>query len=412
MSTTPERAAPVVRQGGGRHVRDLSASAIIAGVIATLIAYAGPMAIVLQAAQSLPADVTASWVWSISVGSGVLGVWLSLRYRAPVVIAWSVPGSALLIGLLPGLPLPEVVGAYLLASGVMVVLGLSGWFDPVLARLPPAISAAMLAGILLGFALDAVAALPQQPLLVGAMALAWLIGRRWFPAYAVLAVVVVGSAVAGLGGLVQGGAVPLAPSLPNWVTPSFSLAAAVNIALPLVVVALSGQWLPGFAVMRACGFGAVPARPLIGWAAGLSMLLAPFGCHGLNVAAITAAICSGPEAHPDPARRYIAGVAGGLTYLVLGSFAATVVALFALLPAALIAALAGLALLPAIATALEGAMRAPQDRDAALVTFVVCASGLSFWGVGAAFWGLALGLGVHVVLGLGRCQTSTRRNSP
>ena len=377
---------------------DASLSAILAGMIATLISYAGPLVIIFHAAEGLSPALLQSWVWTISIGSGVLGILLSLKYRVPVVIAWSAPGSALLITLLPTVDFPAAVGAYLVASLVTLAIGVTGSFDRIVSKLPAGISAAMLAGILFGFATKTFTALPAQPAMVGAMFVAFFVGRRWFPRYATVGVLVVGSAVAILGGKLTGHAPSIEFTLPTWTTPRFEWQAIVNIALPLAVVALTGQWMPGMAVLRASGYPKPGAGSLIGWTAAASALLAPFGCHGLNLAAITAAICTGHESHEDPARRYVAGVSGGLLYLVLGCFAATVLSLFAMLPNELIAALAGLALFPTIASALAISMGDAKDRDAALVTFTVSASGMTLFGLGAAFWGLLFGVAAHALL--------------
>lgn len=380
-------------------IRDFSLSALVAGLIATLISYAGPLVIIFQAAKSagLPDAAVSSWVWAISIGSGVLGILLSLRYKVPLVIAWSAPGSALLVALLPGIGLNEAVGAYLVSSLIIFLVGISGAFDRVVGKLPPAISAAMLAGILFSFGTQLFVSLQAKPALVLAMFVAYLLGKRLAPRYAVALVLLVGCVMAIGGGELNASALVIGLATPQWITPEFSVHALLNIALPLVVVALTGQFVPGIAVLRNDGYQ-TPARPLIASSALGTLLLAPFGCHGLNLAAITAAICTGREAHEDPARRYVAGVVGGVAYLLLGLFGATLVSLFSAFPRELIAALAGLALFGAIGGALAGAMGVPEDREAALITFLVTVSGMSFLGLSAAFWGLIFGLAAHLLL--------------
>lgn len=390
----------------GRLIRDASLPAVLAGVVATLISFAGPLVIVFQAASGLPAPLLASWVWAIAIGSGVLGLGLSLFYRVPVVIAWSIPGSVLLVSLLPTVDFAVAVGAYLVASAIMLAVGLSGAFDRIVAWLPPAITAAMLAGILFGFATKLFVGMAAQLPLVLAMFVAFFIGRRWFARYAVVAVLLSGVAVALATGQVHGPLPALALTRPVWVSPQFDWQAIVGISIPLVVVALTGQFMPGIAVLRTSGYARPAAGPLLAWSAAGSALLAPFGCHGLNPAAVTAAICTGAEAHPDPQRRYVAGAAGGIAYLVLGCFAGTVLALFATLPKELIATLAGLALFPSIATSLTAAVADASDRDAALVTFIVCASGMSLFGLGAAFWSLLFGVATHLLLRTRRARTA------
>lgn len=385
-------------------MRDFSLSAAVAGFIATIISYAGPLVIIFQAADAahLSRELLSSWVWAISIGSALLGIGLSLRYRVPIIIAWSAPGSALLVALLPGLSMNEAVGAYLLSSVIIFLVGISGAFDRVISKLPGAIAAAMLAGILLRFGTGLFVSLQGQPELVLAMFATYLVCKRLMPRYAVMAVLVVGCVIAMLTGQLHREALVIGLATPVWVSPQFSLGATLNVALPLVMVALTGQFVPGMAVLRASGY-ATPASPIIASSALGAALLAPFGCHGLNLAAITAAICTGREAHEDPAKRYVAGVVGGLCYLVLGIFGATLVSLFAAFPKELIAALAGLALFAAIAGALANSMAVPNDREAALVTFLTTASGMSLFGLSAAFWGLIFGMAAHLL-------SSTRRS--
>lgn len=369
--------------------------AVVAGIIATTISYAGPLVIVFQAAKGLEPALVASWIWAISIGSGVLGIVLSWRWRVPIVVAWSAPGSALLVTMLPQTDFATAVGAYIVANLAVLAVGLSGAFDRLIGMLPSAITAGMLAGILFRFVIDMVGAVPSAPLMVCAMIAAFFAGRVLAPRYAVVAVLVTGVALTMIEGGLTGSIGTPRLTLPVWTTPRFDWAASASIALPLAVVALTGQFLPGMAVLRAAGYEKPDARPIISASAIGSILLAPFGCHGLNLAAFTAAICLGPDAHPDPAKRYLAGIAGGVAYLVFGAFAATVLALFAMLPATLVAACAGLALFPVVSVSLSTALRAEQGRDGALVTFAVSASGITLFGLGPAFWGLIFGLAVH-----------------
>lgn len=371
--------------------------AIIAGIIATTISYAGPLVIIFQAAQRLEPALVASWIWAISIGSGILGIMLSWRWRVPIVIAWSAPGSALLVTMLPQTDFATAIGAYIVANLAVLLVGLSGAFDRLMQRLPAAITAAMLAGILFRFVIDMIGAVPAAPVMLITMIAAFFAGRVLAPRYAVVAVLVTGVTITAIGGGLSGSIGVPHLTVPVWTTPYFDWAATASIAVPLAVVALTGQFLPGIAVLRAAGYDQPAARPIVSTSAIASIALAPFGCHGLNLAAFTAAICLGPDAHPDPARRYVAGIAGGVTYLVFGAFAATVLALFATLPKTLIAALAGLALFPVVANSLSTALRAEQGRDAALVTFAASASGMTLAGLGSAFWGLIFGLAVHLL---------------
>ncbi|WP_425316238.1 benzoate/H(+) symporter BenE family transporter [Stutzerimonas chloritidismutans] len=382
-------------------LRDCSLSAVVAGFIATVISYAGPLVIIFQAAKAggLPQDALSSWVWTISIGSGVLGILLSLRYKVPIIIAWSAPGSALLVTMLSDITLNEAVGAYVVTSAVVLLVGLSGAFDRIINRLPAAIAAGMLAGILFRFGTGLFISIKEQPWLVLAMFATYLAFKRALPRYAVLAVLVVGVTITVASGELQSEALVIGLATPTWIAPEFSWQVMLNIAFPLVTVALTGQFVPGMAVLRNDGYS-TPASPLISSSALGSLLLAPFGCHGLNLAAITAAICTGREAHENPAKRYVAGVSGGVFYLLLGVFGATLVSIFTAFPPALIAALAGLALLAAIGGALSAAMAMPADREAALITFLVSASGMSFLDLSAAFWGLIFGIAAHLFLKL------------
>ncbi|BAQ82777.1 MULTISPECIES: benzoate/H(+) symporter BenE family transporter [Pseudomonas] len=379
--------------------KDLSLSAVIAGLIAVIISYAGPLIIVFQAAREahMPSDQVSSWIWAISIGSGLTGLLLSWRLKVPVITAWSTPGAALLVSMLPTVSLPQAIGAYVVASLIIAVLGLSGAFDKLMSRLPKAIAAAMLAGILFRFGAGLFTSVTLQPALVLAMIAAYLLGKRFSPRYAILAVLLVGCAVAAGLGEFNGGSITLALAEPIFIAPEWNWHAIVNIGLPLALVTLTGQYVPGMAVMRSAGY-TTPARSIVSWTAITSALLAPFGSHGINLAAITAAICTGREAHEDPNKRYIAGIACGLFYILMGIFGATLASVFAALPKELIAALAGLALFGAISAGLSGAMADEKQREAALITFLVTASGMSFLGLAAAFWGLIFGLVAHFVL--------------
>ena len=392
--------------------RDLSLSAVIAGFIATLISYAGPLVIIFHAAEQahLSAIELSSWVWAISIGSAVLGAFLSLKYKVPVVVAWSIPGSALLVTALPEIGLNQAVGAYLVANLLLWVIGYSAVFDKLLAHLPGSIAAGMQAGILFSFGIQTFRSAPEAPVLIGAMFVTYIGFRKLWPRYAVAAVLVVGAGIALVSGEFRREALMFAWATPQWIVPEFSLSATLSLALPMLLVALTGQFMPGIAVLRGAGY-TTPASPMITASALVGALLAPFGCHGLNLAAVTASLCTGREAHENPRRRYVAALSGSLLYLLLGMAGATVVSVFAAFPHALIAGLAGLALYGAINDALVRSVSDAKDRDAGLFTFLVTVSGVSFLGLSAPFWGLLLGLTVHVVMLKRRpvsvCATST-----
>ncbi|WP_434608601.1 benzoate/H(+) symporter BenE family transporter [Pseudomonas sp. R1-7] len=388
--------------------KDLSISAIIAGFIAVIISYAGPLIIVFQAAKEaqLPQEMVSSWIWAISIGSGVTGLLLSWRLRVPVITAWSTPGAALLVSMLPTVTLPQAIGAYIAASVIIAVVGLSGAFDKLMSRLPKAIAAAMLAGILFRFGAGLFTSIELQPVLVLAMIAAYLAFKRFSPRYAILSVLIIGCAVAASFGELNSGSIAVAVAHPVFIAPQWSWHAIINIGLPLALVTLTGQYVPGMAVLRTSGY-TTPARPIISLTAIGSLLMAPFGSHGLNLAAITAAICTGREAHEDRDKRYIAGIACGVFYILMGIFGATLASVFSALPKELIASLAGLALFGAISAGLSGAMADEKQREAALITFLVTASGMSFLGLAAAFWGLIFGLVAHLALNYTRESRAT-----
>lgn len=382
-----------------RPLADSSTSTVVAGFIAMLTGYTSSLVLMFQAGQAagLSSGQISSWIWALSIGMAICSIGLSLRYRAPVMVAWSTPGAALLISSLPGVPYGEAIGAYILASGLIVLIGLTGSFDRIMRRIPASIAAALLAGVLFRIGLEICAAAEQQPLLVVAMLLAYLLGKRLLPRYAVLAALLVGCLLSALFGLLDFSDFELQLAVPEWTTPEFSLAAAISIGIPLFVVAMASQNLPGMAVLRANGYE-VPASPLLTSTGLASILLAPFGSHGIHLAAISAAICAGPEAHEDPRRRYTAAIWCGLFYGIAGIFGATLAALFAALPKALILSIAALALFASIIGGLTQAMSEPQERDAALITFLVTASGMTLFSVGSAFWGIVAGLLTLLIL--------------
>ncbi len=371
--------------------KDVSLSAIVAGFIAVLVGFTSSVAIIFQAAQALgatPAQIT-SWLWALGIGMGVTSIALSLWYRQPVLTAWSTPGAALLAAT-HGTSLAAATGGFIISAVLITLAGATGLFEKLMDRVPVAIAAALLAGVLTRFGLDAALATHGDPVLVGVMALAFLLGRRFWPRFAVPGVLLAGIVVAAAQGGISLAGVQWGWAAPVFVRPEFSVAVAMGIGLPLFLVTMASQNLPGVAAQRAAGVS-VPISPVI-TATGLATLaLAPFGGFGLNLAAITAAICMGPEAHPEPKRRYVAPVAAGVFYLLTGLGGGAVVGLIAAFPHALVVAVAGLALLGTIAGALASALAVEKHRDAAALTFLVTLSGVSLAGIGAPFWGVVAG---------------------
>lgn len=372
--------------------QDVSLSAVVAGFVAVLVGFTSSAVIVFEAARAAGATTAqaGSWMWALGLGMGLTSIGLSLRYRMPVLTAWSTPGAALLITSVAGLPLAQSIGAFVICGVLIALVGVSGGFERLMNRVPLTIASAMLAGVLLRFGLDAFVALQTQFWLAFSMLVAYLLARQRLPRYAVLAALAVGLAIVAARGQFGALAWPTALTRPEFVMPEFSWAALVGVAIPLFAVTMASQNVPGVATLRANGF-APPLSPVITTTGVATALLAPFGGFALNLAAITAAICMGREAHEDPARRYTAAVAAGVFYVLIGLVGGAVAALFAAFPRELVMAVAGLALLGTIGNALATAMKDDGDREAALITFLVTASGVTLWSVGAAFWGLVAG---------------------
>lgn len=373
--------------------RDVSVPAVVAGFVTVLVGFTSSAAIVFQAAQAAGANAAqiGSWMWALGLGMGLTCILLSLRYRIPVVTAWSTPGAAMLAGGAVGLPLEQAIGAFVVSAGLITLAGFSGVFERLINRIPVSVASGMLAGVLLRFCIDAFVALQSRLGLALAMIATYLLMRRWQPRYAVVITLLVGVAVAAAGGGMDFSSLRLELAQPVWVTPVFSLHAVVSVAIPLFIVTMASQNVPGVAVVRASGY-TLPISPVIGWTGAVNLVLAPFGAFALNLAAITAAICMGREAHEDPSRRYVAAVSAGVFYCIVGVFGATVAALFAAFPKELIAVIAGLALLGTIGNGLAAALADEKEREPAVLTFLVTASGISLFGIKSAFWGLVAGV--------------------
>ncbi|MCH1909251.1 benzoate/H(+) symporter BenE family transporter [Stenotrophomonas sp. Y6] len=372
---------------------------VLAGLVSVIVNYGGTFILVFQAAKvaGLGPQLTASWVWSVSIGVGLTGLLLSWRYRAPVITAWSTPAAAFLVTALATTPWAEAVGAFVLSAAGFVVLGLSGRFERVIRRVPPGVAAGLLAGILLQFGITAFAGLDVDPLLAGALILAYGVLRRVSARYAVVGILLAGLGLLLVQGRLDLHGLELRLATPVFTMPVFTLNALLGVALPLFLITLTGQYMPGMLVLRNDGFR-TPADPIV-TATGLgSLLMAPFGSHAFNIAAITAAICTGPEAHEDPSRRWIAGIAAGVFYILVGVFGVTLAAVFLALPATFITTLAGLALLGTLGGSLATAVADARTREAALITFLAAAANITLFGIGGAFWGLVIGLLAHLLL--------------
>ncbi len=389
--------------------RDLSFSAASAGFVATLVGFTSSVALVFQAAQAFGASeaVIASWMWALGLGMGLATAIPSLILRKPVMIAWSTPGAAVLASAGLGFDLAQATGAFMVSALMIVLVGFTGWFERVMNRIPMAIAAGLLAGVLVNFGMAAFSAVQAAPLLVLAMLTTYLLNKRWLPRYAVPLTLLVAVAVAAAQGSIAWSKVAWDWAVPIWTTPRFTWQAAVSVALPLFVVTMASQNMPGVAVIHATGYQ-MPISRIISMTGLATLVLAPFGGYALNLAAITAAICMGPEAHPDPGRRYAAAVINGLLYVLVGLFGAAVAGLLIAFPKELVAAIAGLALLSTIGSGLVAALRDEAHREPALITFLVTASGVTLVGIGSAFWGVVAGSAALFVQQYGRPRTAVR----
>jgi|TARA_R110002020_G_scaffold157134_1_gene339598 benzoate membrane transport protein len=392
FKTPPSTQPPSLR-------RDTSLSTLTAGFVAMLTGYSSSVILMVQAGQAaeLSNAQIASWIWALSIGMALCTVALSLRFRLPLVVVWSTPGAALLITSLPGVSYSDAIGAFMFCGVLMLLSGVSSTVARLMRWLPASLAAALLAGILFRIGSQIFLAAQEQIGLVLVMFLGYLLAKRWFARYAVLLALLCGTLAAWFMGILDLPEVQWQLTLPEWTTPSFSLSAMISIGLPLYIVAMTSQNLPGLAILKSDGYEVDPA-PILSLTGLMSVLLAPFGSHGINLAAISAAICTGPEAHSDPARRYTAAVFCGILFGVIALFAGTLTVLFMALPGALVISIAALALLGSIAGGLSKAMENPGEREAALIAFMVTASGFTLFSIGSAFWGLIAGALVLPIL--------------
>ncbi len=373
--------------------------AVLAGFVAVLVGYASSAAIIWQAAAAAGAtpQQIAGWMTALGIGMGVSTLALSLWYKSPVLTAWSTPGAALLATSLQGVTLAETIGIFIFANTLILLCGVTGLFARLMKIIPHTLAAAMLAGVLLRFGLQAFSHLEGHFLLCGSMLLAWLVAKAFAPRYAIVATLLVGSVAAWVGGDVVTDNLAFRVVLPEFIAPKFTFTTLVSIGLPFFLVTMASQNAPGFATMKASGYP-VAVSPLIIFTGALALLFSPFGVFSICIAAITAAICQSPDAHPDASKRWLAAAAAGVFYLLAGIFGGSITALMAALPLSWIQTLAGLALLGTISGSLYQALQHEAERDAAIVTFLVTASGVTLLGIGSAFWGLIAGGICFVVL--------------
>ncbi|WP_407511332.1 benzoate/H(+) symporter BenE [Acinetobacter baumannii] len=378
---------------------DWSISATVAGFLAVLISYSGPLIIFFQAAQRahVSTDMMVSWIWGISIGAAVSGIYLSIKYKTPVITAWSAPGTALLVTLFPNISLNEAVAAYITSAIVIFLIGIIGYFDKLLKWIPQDVAAGMMAGILFQFGISLFTASDSMPLIVFSMLIVFLIAKRLMPRYTMIWVLAAGVLLSLILGKMNPVDVSFNLAIPQWISPEWTWNSTLNLAVPLILVSLTGQFLPGMAIMKLSGYD-TPAKPIITATSIASLAVACVGGITIVLASITAALCMGKDAHELKEKRYIAGIANGIFYILGGLFAGSIVMLFSLLPKELVAALAGLALLGAIATNISVAMKNDGQRDAALITFLASASGMHFLGLSSVFWGICIGVIAHFIL--------------
>ncbi|WP_368578952.1 benzoate/H(+) symporter BenE [Acinetobacter pittii] len=378
---------------------DWSISATVAGFLAVLISYSGPLIIFFQAAQHahVSTDMMVSWIWGISIGAAVSGIYLSIKYKTPVITAWSAPGTALLVTLFPNVSLNEAVAAYITSAIVIFLIGVTGYFDKLLKWIPQDVAAGMMAGILFQFGIGLFTASDSMPFIVFSMLIVFLIAKRLMPRYTMIWVLAAGVLLSLILGKMNPVDVSFSLAIPQWISPEWTWNSTLNLAVPLILVSLTGQFLPGMAIMKLSGYD-TPAKPIITVTSIASLAVACVGGITIVLASITAALCMGKDAHELKEKRYIAGIANGIFYILGGLFAGSIVMLFSLLPKELVAALAGLALLGAIATNISVAMKNDSQRDAALITFLAIASGMHFLGLSSVFWGICIGIIAHFIL--------------
>ena len=386
---------------------DWSISATVAGFLAVLISYSGPLIIFFQAAQKaqVSSAMMISWIWGISIGAAVAGIFLSIKYKVPIITAWSAPGTALLVMLFPHISLNEAVAAYITSAVVIFLVGITGYFDKLLRWIPQDVAAGMMAGILFQFGLGLFTASDSMPTIVFGMLAVFLVAKRLVPRYAMVWVLVCGVGLSLFLGKMNPVDVHFSLAIPQFIRPQWSWNSTLNLAIPLILVSLSGQFLPGMAMMKISGYD-TPAKPIITATSIASLAVACVGGITIVLASITAALCMGKDAHELKEKRYIAGIANGIFYILGGLFAGSIVMLFSLLPKELVAALAGLALLGAIGTNITVAMKSDAHRDAALITFLATASGMHFLGLSSVFWGICIGVIAHLVLSKPAAKTT------
>ena len=382
-------------------LNDFSVPAVFAGFITFLVGISVSAVLVIQAAQTLGANTEqiTSWFWALGLAIGLSGLLLSWKFKYPVATSWSTAGLALILATGSGYNLNEAIGAFLVCGLLTAILGFSGVFQKVLSYIPQSLTSAMLAGVLLKFGIALFASMQNEWAFILSLLAAYILSKRFWPRYSIVITVIAGIAMCPIFLNFSMPSIDFSMAKPVWVTPEFSSSAILGLALPLFVINMASQYLPGLAMIKSYGYNP-HVNHLIGWTGTAQALLAPFGSYSVNIAAISAAISLDDQVHPDPQKRYIAGMSCGFFYILVGIFAATLTSFLMSFPAIFITALAGIALLGTISHNIAIAFHEVSDREAALLTFLFSASGIQFFGIGSAFWGLIFGFAVHLILKL------------
>ena len=376
-----------------------SFSNMAAGFVAVMVGFTSSAVLVFQAATTSgasPAEVS-SWLFALGMSMAITCIGLSLRYRMPVLIGWSTPGAALLVTSLSGISMPEAIGAFIFSALLTILTGVTGFFEKAIAHIPRALTSAMLAGILIHFGMNIFIAMQDQYVLITAMLVTYLIGKRSFPRYVIIMVLLVGILIAELEGLFNLENLHVTLASPIFTFPVFTFSTLISVGIPLFIVTMTSQNIPGVAVLNASGYYP-PISQLISWTGLTNLILAPFGSYSICLAALTAAICTSKEADTDPKNRYKSTIFAGICWFFIGLFGATIVTLFFAFPKELILAIAGLALLSTIGNSLKIALEEDTQREPALITILVSASGIALFGIGSAFWGLIAGVLASFIL--------------
>ena len=380
-------------------IQDFSIPAVFAGFITFLIGISVSAVLVIQAAQILgaSAEQITSWFWALGLGIGVSGLILSWKFKYPVATAWSTAGLALIMATGSGYSLYEAIGAFLVCGLLTAILGFMGIFEKVLSYIPQSLTSAMLAGVLLKFGIALFTSMQTDWAFILSLLAVYLISKRLWARYCIVITVIAGLILCPIFMDFHTPTLHWSLAKPVWISPEFTWSAILGLALPLFVINMASQYLPGIAMIKSYGYQP-HVKHLIGWTGLTQALLAPFGCYSVNIAAISAAVSLDDQVHPDPSKRYIAGISCGFFYIIMGLFAATLTSLLMSFPKLFIVALAGIALFGTISHNIAIAFEKVADREAALLTFLFCASGVQFFGIGSAFWGLLFGFLVSFIL--------------